>query len=70
MTAGHLSSSDASDACDELGVSMMTQIRGTSNTKAKRELGWHPRYASWRDGFRTGLGDVPLPAPITRAAAV
>jgi 2-alkyl-3-oxoalkanoate reductase len=54
----------------EVGVSMMTQIRGTSNTKAKRELGWHPRFASWRDGFRTGLGDVPLPAPITRAAAV
>jgi hypothetical protein len=33
----------------------MTQIRGTSNAKAKRELDWQPRYKSWRDGFRTGL---------------
>jgi 2-alkyl-3-oxoalkanoate reductase len=31
---------------------MMTQIRGCSNAKAKRELAWRPRYASWRDGFR------------------
>jgi nucleoside-diphosphate-sugar epimerase len=50
-------------AAGEVGVSLMTQIRGTSNAKAKRELGWQPRYRSWRDGFRTGLGDVPLPAP-------
>jgi nucleoside-diphosphate-sugar epimerase len=57
-------------AAGEVGVSMMTQIRGTSNAKAKRELGWKPRYASWRSGFRTGLGDVPLPAQIARAAAV
>ncbi len=34
----------------------MTQIRGSSNTKAKRELGWRLRYATWRDGFYTGLG--------------
>jgi len=40
----------------EHGVSMMTQIRGSSNAKAKRELGWEPRYPSWREGFRTGLG--------------
>lgn len=40
----------------EHGVSLMTQIRGSSNAKAKRELGWAPRYASWREGFRTGLG--------------
>jgi nucleoside-diphosphate-sugar epimerase len=46
-------------ATGDVGVSMMTQIRGTSNAKAKRELGWSPRYASWRDGFRTGLGDLP-----------
>jgi nucleoside-diphosphate-sugar epimerase len=42
-------------ASGEVGVSMMTQIRGTSNAKAKRELGWQLRYKSWRDGFRTGL---------------
>jgi nucleoside-diphosphate-sugar epimerase len=32
-------------------VAMMTEIRGSSNAKAKRELGWQPRYASWREGF-------------------
>lgn len=37
-------------------VSVMTSIRGSSNAKAKRTLGWHPRYPSWREGFRTGLG--------------
>lgn len=40
----------------EVGVSMMTKIRGTSNAKARRELHWQPSYASWRQGFRTGLG--------------
>ena len=34
---------------------MMTEARGASNAKAKRELGWTPRHASWRDGFATGL---------------
>jgi hypothetical protein len=48
---------------------MMTQIRGTSNAKATRELGWRPHYKSWRDGFRAGLGNVPIPAPIQRARA-
>jgi nucleoside-diphosphate-sugar epimerase len=40
----------------EHGVVMMTEIRGASNAKAKRELGWTLRYPSWREGFRTGLG--------------
>jgi nucleoside-diphosphate-sugar epimerase len=40
----------------EQGVSMMTDIRGISNAKAKAELGWKPRYGSWRQGFRDGLG--------------
>jgi nucleoside-diphosphate-sugar epimerase len=35
----------------ELVVSLMTQTQGASNAKAKRELGWAPRYPSWRDGF-------------------
>ncbi len=35
----------------DLVVSLMTQVRGASNAKAKRELGWAPRYASWREGF-------------------
>jgi len=39
------------------GISMMTRVRGASNAKAKRELGWQLRYPSWREGFRTGLDD-------------
>jgi 2-alkyl-3-oxoalkanoate reductase len=49
-------------AIGEVGLSMMNSIRGASNAKAKRELGWTPRYASWREGFRTGLGDAPAQA--------
>ena len=32
-------------------VVMMTELRGASNGKAKRELGWEPTHPSWRDGF-------------------
>lgn len=39
----------------EQGVNMMTSIRGASNAKAKRELGWQLRYPSWRVGFTEGL---------------
>ena len=39
-----------------LGVVIMTSARGSSNEKAKRELGWRPAHPSWRQGFRTGLG--------------
>jgi hypothetical protein len=35
---------------------MMTEARGSSNEKAKRELGWQLRYPSWRQGFAKGLG--------------
>ncbi len=35
----------------EAGVAMMTEIRGASNEKAKRELGWTPAHPSWREGF-------------------
>jgi nucleoside-diphosphate-sugar epimerase len=35
----------------EAGVVMMTDIRGASNEKAKRELGWQPAHSSWREGF-------------------
>ncbi len=31
------------------------ELRGASNAKAKRELDWQPRYASWRQGFREAL---------------
>jgi nucleoside-diphosphate-sugar epimerase len=43
-------------AIGEGGLSMMTQIRGGSNAKAKRELEWEPIYSSWRRGFVEGLG--------------
>jgi nucleoside-diphosphate-sugar epimerase len=40
----------------EAATVMMTDARGASNAKAKRELAWTPRHASWREGFVTGLG--------------
>jgi nucleoside-diphosphate-sugar epimerase len=36
----------------EFVVIQMTSARGTSNEKARKELGWEPHYASWREGFR------------------
>jgi nucleoside-diphosphate-sugar epimerase len=36
-------------------VMMMTEGRGFSNAKAKRELGWRLQYPSWRQGFVEGL---------------
>lgn len=48
----------------EMGVMMMTELRGSSNAKAKRELGWEPRYpAIWKTlagaepagGFESGV---------------
>jgi nucleoside-diphosphate-sugar epimerase len=45
-------------AAGEVGVSMMTQIRGSSNAKAKRELGWRPAWPSWRQGFSRGLTEA------------
>ena len=35
----------------EAGAVMMTELRGASNAKAKRELVWHPGHPSWRQGF-------------------
>ena len=39
----------------EATVVMMTEFRGASNEKAKRDLGWELRYPSWRLGLRDGL---------------
>ncbi|WP_147917227.1 NAD-dependent epimerase/dehydratase family protein [Ruania zhangjianzhongii] len=39
----------------DAAVTMMTQGRGFSNAKAKRELGWQLRYPSWRQGFKAEL---------------
>jgi nucleoside-diphosphate-sugar epimerase len=35
----------------EVATVMMTEVRGASNEKAKRELGWRPGHPSWRDGL-------------------
>jgi len=40
----------------EFVVAQMTTSRGSSNEKARKELGWEPRYASWREGFRAWVG--------------
>lgn len=37
-------------AAGELGVVLMTELRGASNAKAKRELGWRPAHPTWRAG--------------------
>jgi nucleoside-diphosphate-sugar epimerase len=39
----------------EAAAVMMTEVRGASNAKAKRELGWRPRYPSWRQGFEEAM---------------
>jgi 2-alkyl-3-oxoalkanoate reductase len=38
------------------GIMTMTAAQGACNALAKRELGWQPRYSSWREGFQTALG--------------
>jgi nucleoside-diphosphate-sugar epimerase len=43
-------------AAGEQVVSMMTEARGASNAKAKRELGWTLIHPTWREGFVDGLG--------------
>ena len=43
-------------AAGRLAVEMMNELRGASNALIKRELGWQPKHASWREGFQTALG--------------
>jgi nucleoside-diphosphate-sugar epimerase len=43
-------------AAGEMATLMMTEVRGASNAKAKRELGWQLRYPTWRLGVTKGLG--------------
>jgi nucleoside-diphosphate-sugar epimerase len=45
-------------AAGEAGVVLMTEIRGASNAKAKRELDWTLRYPSWRQGFPAAYAAV------------
>lgn len=42
----------------EFVVAQMTSARGSSNDKARKELGWEPRYPSWREGFRADRKSV------------
>jgi 2-alkyl-3-oxoalkanoate reductase len=39
------------------GLTMITESRGSSNARAKLELGWTPKYASWREGFAVAYGN-------------
>lgn len=39
----------------DVAVSLMTQTRGSSNARARRELGWEPRWSSWQQGFCEGI---------------
>ena len=39
-------------AAGPAGVVLMTELRGASNAKVKRELGWRPAYPTWREGFK------------------
>jgi len=45
-------------AAGQAAVSMMTQVRGCSNAKARRELSWQLAWPSWRDGFARGLAQA------------
>ena len=49
----------------EVGVVMMTEIRGATNAKAKRELQWRPAHPTWRQGFAT----TSPPATVTGGVA-
>ena len=52
----HVPNFVASLAAGEHVVVMMNDLRGVSNEKARKELQWTPKYSSWRQGFREGLG--------------
>jgi nucleoside-diphosphate-sugar epimerase len=54
-------------AVGEAAVSMMTQVRGSSNLKAKRELPWELAWPSWRDGFTSGLHAAAGQHPASRS---
>jgi 2-alkyl-3-oxoalkanoate reductase len=51
LGAGRPPAADAPPPADTFEMS----LRGATNAKAKRELGWRPRYASWREGFAASL---------------
>jgi len=46
----------------DVGVILGTEARGASNAKARAELGWTPRYPSWRQGFEATFSRAGQPA--------
>jgi nucleoside-diphosphate-sugar epimerase len=57
----------------QAGVVMMTELRGASNAKAKRELAWRPTHPSWREGFAElarGVRDMTAPRQLAEARRV
>ena len=44
-------------------VRLMTAVRGSSNAKVRGELGWSPRWPSWREGFAAEVGVVAAARP-------
>jgi hypothetical protein len=56
-------------AAGEVAVSVLTQIRGSSNARARAELDWAPSWASWRQGFlAVDAGQAGGPAGAARTA--
>ena len=53
----------------EAAVMLGTVSRGASNAKARRELGWEPRYPSWREGFVAAYAAAPAPSVPLREVA-
>ena len=53
----------------DVAVMMGTEVRGASNAKAKRDLGWTPRYPSWRQGFFAAYATARQPRETTRREA-
>jgi hypothetical protein len=47
----------------EAGAAMFTDVRGADNSRAKAELGWAPRWPTWREGFPAAL-EAGAPAPV------
>jgi nucleoside-diphosphate-sugar epimerase len=54
----------------EAATLMGTEARGASNAKARKELGWVPRYRSWRGGFPAVYAATPAAPARTAATAV
>jgi nucleoside-diphosphate-sugar epimerase len=54
----------------EAATVMMTEVRGASNAKAKRELGWVPRHPTWRGHLGTDGGPPPAERPRREHAEV